>query len=230
MSLPARAWIVGHGSRIVPRVPYEMAYRPDGISIVVAHHSEIGIRNLMIAPDPSAAGGPGAAPTSVALGPNTTAASDVLAFTEETRFSPEWSIVTQHYTCVWPKGTTLWSTPFEIGWAFELTVGDSSGDAMIYVQAPLPPAQSLTLDALIGDGMRAGAREKMEGAAGTGEWIELHYAVADAAWLQRRHIMPLGEEEFALVTSQGPEASAAAEFGVAAEVARTLVPRDPGED
>jgi hypothetical protein len=230
MSLPARAWIVGHGSRIVARVPYEIAYRPDGISIVVAHHSEDGVRNLMIAPDPSATGGPDAAPTRVALGPNTKAASDVLAFIEETPFSPEWSIVTQHYACAWPKGTTLWSTPTEIGWAFELTHGDAAGDAMTYVQAPLPPAQGLTLDALIGDGMRAGARGNLVGASGAGEWLDMHYEVEGTPWVQRRHIMHLGPEEYALVTTQAPEAGIAAALEVAAAAARTLVPRDPGED
>jgi hypothetical protein len=206
-------------------VPFELAYRPDGVSIVLAHHSEVGVRSVMVEPHPAGDDGADSAPTGVVLGPDTAAASDVLSTVEETEFEPGWSIVTPKFRCVWPKGTSVWSTPNEIGWDFELTLGEDPGDAMTYVQGPLPPAECLSLDAMIGEGMRAGAREKMPGRAGEGEWLELHYERDGVAWIQRRNIMPLGDDAVALVTAQAPEPAAEAAFAVAAEVAKSIALR-----
>lgn len=230
MSLPAKAWVAGYGSLIVPIVPYELAYRPDGVRIVIAHHGGEGVRSVMIAPDPKATSRKSATPTGVALGPSTTQASDVLATIEEVDFAPHWTIVTRSYTCAWPRGSTLWSTPHEIPWAFELTLGAEEPDAMTYVQAPLSSAECPSLESLIARSMEVGGRDELEGVEGVGEWLDLRYAMEGISWIQRRYRMPLGADTVALVTSQAPEGATQAAFDAAGQVASSLAVRVRNED
>lgn len=51
MGIPARAWLEGYGSKLVPRVPFEVARLPGGDRVVFAHHGVEGVRQVMIAPD-----------------------------------------------------------------------------------------------------------------------------------------------------------------------------------
>ena len=119
--LPARAWIEGYGSRLVPRPPYEVARLREGDRVVFAHHAAEGVRSIMVAP-PS-----GGASSSVALGRDTASLGQVLAFLEETALEPGWQIVTREIRAAWPPGSTLWSTPHEARWPFELRKPHASG-------------------------------------------------------------------------------------------------------
>ena len=85
--------------------------------MVFAHHGAEGVRSIMVAP-PS-----GGASSSVALGRDTASLGQVLAFLEETALEPGWEIVTREIRAAWPPGSTLWSTPHEARWPFELTQG-----------------------------------------------------------------------------------------------------------
>lgn len=57
----------------------------------------------------------------MALAPGTGESGDALDFVEVVFFTPGWQLVTREYRCDWPEGWTLWSTPDEVGWPFELT-------------------------------------------------------------------------------------------------------------
>src|SRR5262249_30949075 len=146
--LPARVWLTGYGSLLAPRMPFEVARLSDE-RIVLAHHGVTGIRQVMVAPDPGSAD---PTTTRVALGRDTKSVSDVLAFVETTDHARGWSLVTREWACNFPQGTTLWSTPVDAGWPFELIdVGAAERDAIIYVQGPWARVQAPVLERLVGD-------------------------------------------------------------------------------
>ncbi len=219
MTVPARAWVTGFGSVIVPLVPFEVVRRVDDVRIMVAHHGGSGVRSILIAPDPS--GGP----TQMALGRDTTSLGEVVAFAEEAPFEPRWRLVTRDYSAAWPAGSTVWSTPNEVDWAFEITARGEQGDEVVYVQGPWPAHTAPTLEALIGAGMSPGQRGPLASPAGQGSWLDLHYNHQGARWVQRRLLVPLAQNTVALVTAQALATGVGGALAAASELATTLALR-----
>jgi hypothetical protein len=223
----ARAWVAGYGSKLVPRTPFECARLGDTERVVLAHHAETGVMQVMVAPD-----GKSAAGNRVALGPNTTSMSDVLAFVEEDesgRFEAAWRIATREYECAWPPGFTLWSTDLGVDWAFELAPSDatSDGDAMIYVRGPWRGEAPPALEAFIGDGMRDAGRYRIETARGPCEAIDLAYRHDEIEWWQGRCLAPLDGGATLLVTAQAPRTAAAPVRAAMEALAQGLRVRSP---
>jgi hypothetical protein len=218
MSLPARVWLSGFGSRLVPRAPFEVARLPEGERVVFAHHGTDGVSQVMVAPD-TASTDPKT--TQMKLGRNTRAASDALSFIEVDEFSPAWRLVTRDYSCAWPHGWTLWSTPYKMSWHFELSPSTSSvRDQMMYVQGPWSPARAPELAALIGGGMRESNRGELTFAASRCAWLELHYSHDGQLWAQRRYRIEIGAGAIMLLTAQAPGESP--DVGAAEELAGSL--------
>jgi hypothetical protein len=216
----ARAWVAGFGSKLVPRVPFEIARLGDSERIVCAHHADAGVLQVMVAPDPTSADR-----TAVALGRGTGSVGDVYAFVEQDEsetFEPAWRIGTREYECAWPRGWTLWSTKLQVDWAFELAPSDQAlpRDAMIYLRGPWPNAPRL--DDFIADGMREAARRTFAIRGGPCHAIDLEYHHEDVAWWQGRWLAPLDPERVLLVTAQSPREAAVAVRAAGDEIVQGL--------
>jgi hypothetical protein len=232
MTEPARSWVTGYGSVLVPRPPFEVARRAGDAGVILAHHGASGLRSLLVQPNPLVKSAEQGAPTRVALGPKTADLSEVLAFVEKMSFVASWSIVARAdsdaaaggstFCCAFPSGTTLWSTPWDVPWPFELTAGSKRRDEMVYLQGPFAGADCPSFDELVGEGMMRTDGGQLDSVAGTCDWLELRYTFDAAEWRQRRAIVPLGAGLAALVTSQAAAASSPAAFEAAAEIVRTL--------
>jgi hypothetical protein len=180
--LPARAWLIGYGSRLVPYVPFEIARLPNGQRVVFVHHGEQGVRQLMVAPDPAELD-PYA--TQMAFGADTRSVADVLAFVETTEFVRGWQVYTREYRCAFPGRATVWSTPYEVDWAFELTFSPGKREEMVYIQGLWTRSRAPVLDNLIGQGMNLIGRGGFEGRGGRCEWIVMQYLRDGETWTQR---------------------------------------------
>jgi hypothetical protein len=216
-----RAWLIGYGSRLVPRTPFEIARLGEGDRVVFAHHGDEGVRSLMVAPD---ANGTRDA-TRVGLGPGTASMADVLDFVEDEDVGIGWQVMTREHACAWPTGTTLWSTPYEVDWPFELAFEDSPRDRIVYVQGPWPHSHAPAFEQLVADGMQPAGGGELELPTARCAWMELHYQVDQQTWAQRRWLVPLAPTHVVLVTAQSDAANAATTWAVAEHIARTLRPR-----
>jgi hypothetical protein len=220
--LAARAWLVGFGNRLVPRAPFEVARLPGGQRVVFAHHGQAGVRQLMVAPDPASTD---STTTKMAFGRDTRSVDEVLAFVEPDEFEPAWQVYTREVCCRMPDAATVWSTPYQASWPFELTIGKGPRDEMIHVQGPWAPHQAPELDRLVAEGMRRVDRGAFPGPAGRCDWITVQYEHAGQVWLQRRCLVPLGREAVVLVTAQARPETAPVTFAAADEMSRTLISR-----
>ena len=219
----ARAWVAGYGSKLVPRVPFEVARLGDTDRIVCARHAQAGVLQVMVAPDPTSA-----ERTAVGLGRGTGSVGDVFEFVEQDEsgaFEPAWRVGTRSLECAWPRGWTLWSTQLQVDWAFELSPSDQAlpPDAMIYVRGPWSDAPRL--DDFIAPGMRDAGRRTFVVRAGPCSAIDLEYEHDGVAWWQGRWIAPLDASQCVLVTAQSPREAAVAVRSAAEQVAHDLRPR-----
>jgi hypothetical protein len=232
MGEPARTWLTGYGLVLVPRAPFEVARRGGDEGVTLTHHSPSGVRLMVVQPNPLVKHPEDGAPARLALGPKTSTLSDVLSFHEETRLVTSWSIVAraesdaagggETFRCAFPSGTTLWSTPRNVTWPFEMTTSGARRDEITYVQGPFSPSECPSLHELVGEGMRRGEEGQIDGLQGKCDWLELHYVFDAADWTQRRHIVPLDAELVALVTSQATAANAHGAFQNAGEIVASL--------
>jgi hypothetical protein len=186
--------------------------------VVFAHHGPLGVRQILVEEDAPAHARPFA--YRVRLGPATASWRDVLAAVEESESRQGWRLVMQHAGCSWPGATTVWSTPDDCSWPFELTLPGSHRDAIVYLQGPFAPGDAPRAEALVAPGMirvKDGALPSERHIA----FIELSYAHEGQPWLQRRCWVPCVSGTF-LVTCQAPAGDAAAVIAAADEVGVTL--------
>lgn len=201
MSWQNRLWVEGYDSRLVPRAPFEIGrLSSERDRIVFVHSDPAGPKRLMVAPDEGATDASTAGPTGMALGPGTSSPDDVLALIEDIPFQRGWSLASRYFYLEWPRELTVWSTPTEVSWPFEMTIRGDELDEMIYVQGPFrgtgpEPAQ------LVGGGMSSAGSGELRAGPQPIQWIELAYEHAGEPWRQRRCWVRLQEGTF-LVTSQ----------------------------
>lgn len=237
MAEPARTWLTGFGFVLVPHTPFEIARRAGDEGVILAHHGQSGVRSVLVQPNPlvkQAGQGPAAR---LALGPQTSGVSEVLAFVEETDLVTSWTVVARADSsaasagatlrCAFPDGTTLWSTPWDVSWPFEVTTGGTRRDEISYVQGPFAPAEYPPLDELVAAGMRRAGKGRIDGVQGPCEWLDLHYTFDSVEWQQRRAIVPLGLGLDALVTSQATAPNSAVAFRAAEELVASLALSNP---
>jgi hypothetical protein len=232
MAEPARSWVTGYGFVLVPRTPFEVARRAGDEGVILAHHGPSGVRWVLVQPNPLVKQAGQGAAARLALGPKTSDMSEVLASVEETDLVTSWTVVARAdsnaatsgstFRCAFPNGTTLWSTPWDVSWPFEMTTGGTRRDEISYVQGPFSPAECPTLDELVGEGMRRACAGHLDGVQGQCDWLELHYAFDSAEWGQRRAIVPLGSGLAALVTSQATAQNADVAFRAADDIIASL--------
>lgn len=232
MAGPARSWLTGYGFVLVPRPPFEVAGRAGDEGVILAHHGQVGVRSVLVQPNPLVKQAGQGAAARLALGPKTSDMSEVLAFVEDTDLVTSWTVVARAdsdaagsgstFRCAFPNGATLWSTPWDVSWPFELTTGGSRRDEITYVQGPFSPGECPRLDQLVGEEMRRAGEGRIDGAQGKCDWLDLHYVFDSAEWKQRRTIVPLGSALVALVTSQATTPNADVAFGAAEELTSSL--------
>jgi hypothetical protein len=232
MGEPARTWLTGYGLVLVPRAPFEVARRGGDEGVTLTHHSPSGVRLMVVQPNPLVKHPEDGAPARLALGPKTSTLSDVLSFHKETRLVTSWSIVAraesdaagggETFRCAFPSGTTLWSTPRNVTWPFEMTTSGARRDETTYVQGRFSPSECPSLRELVGEGMRRADEGQIDGLQGKCDWLELHYVIDSTEWTQRRYIVPLDSGLVALVTSHAIAANAQSAFENAGKIVASL--------
>lgn len=215
MPLPSRAWISGHGLKLVPRVPFEVAYfaGPDD-RIALVHHAHGGARSMLVVPDPS-----GGDAHRTAFQPPDASTGDVLEFLEADEREPSprrWRISTRWFEHPLPARWTAWSTDDAASWPYELTPrdGPAAKDAMIYVLGPWESAAAPPLEAFLGEGMQELAR----GRHARGDALRLGYVHDGVAWQQLRHRVWHDANAMVVVTVQAPATEIAMVEAAAAEI------------
>ncbi|MFO0686046.1 MAG: hypothetical protein U0234_28555 [Sandaracinus sp.] len=214
MSLPARAWIAGHGLVLVPLVPFEVvSFAGPDDRIALVHHAPGGARSMLVVPDPS-----GGDAHRIAFQPAGIQAGDVVEFVDddERSPSPRWRVVTRALEHPLPARWSAWSTDEAVSWPCELTPRDGAAarDAMIYVQGPWGAAHAPPLDAFVAAGMRDAGRER----SARGDSVRLAYTHDGVAWHQIRHRVWLDADAVVLVTAQAPASELAVIEGAVAEI------------
>lgn len=232
MAEPARTWLTGYGLVLVPRIPFEVARRAGDEGVILAHHGQSGVCSALVQPNPLVKHASQGQAARLALGPKTSDMSEVLAFVEETDLVTSWTVVARAdsnaarsgstFRCAFPNGATLWSTPWDVSWPFEMTTSGTRRDEISYVQGPFSPEERPGFDQLVGEGMRRAGEGRIDGVQGKCDWLELHYVFDSAEWKQRRTIVPLGSGLVALVTSQAVSPNAQAPFEAAEEIVASL--------
>jgi len=214
MAMSARVWLEGLGSRLVPHERVEIARLSDGERVVFCHHGE-PMRQAMVAPRDGA--------LALALGADTTSAAEVFAFMEPIDPTPDWRMVTSGFSCDWPQGWTIFDTPHDVAWPFELVQTHPQGEAMVYLQGFWPRAEAPELDGLVAEGMQlAGRAELAISPTRRGEWIALVYEHAGVASVQYRLRLDLEDGRAALVTAQAPAPMGETAFAAARTLATSL--------
>ncbi len=205
----ARAWLVGHGLRLVPRVPFEVA-RPFGDErVALLHHGPVGNRSVLVDDQ-----------RRVALGRATSSIGEALDFFEDDATAgPGWRVMTADVHMPFPPGLTLWSTPPDQAWPFELTMAGGTDDEMMHLRGPF---DRLDVDGLLHSGVQLQARA----ARSNGEVAITSYAVGGQTWQQWLGVIRLWDDAAAmLLTAQAPSERADALFEHAATIADGLAPR-----
>jgi hypothetical protein len=197
--------LVGYGTRVVPKVPFEVGrLSNDADDLVFVHHSSPP-RKVLLAPSDKGMG--------MKLGSGTVAAEDVFAVVDEVAKTRGWRLESAGYSVPMLPGLSAWSTKDGTKWTVELTVeGGNDQDEMIYVEGPFAKGGAPELDALVAKDMRVAAKTK--------ESVEVTYSVADAAWRQRRQLVRLKPDALLLITAQASDARAAKVFALADQLAR----------
>lgn len=206
MDHPPRAWLVGYGSRLVPRVPFEVARPFDDERVVLMHHGADGNPSVLVDDQ-----------SRFALGKNTASIADALAFCEpDETAGAGWQVMTQHVVMPFPIGLTLWSTPFEHAWPFELTLPGGPDAEMIHLRGPF---DALDVEGLVQDQVQVVARNALP----AGEQVTVGYAVDGVAWQQWLGVVrPWGDATAMLLTAQAPAERASALFTHATTIAHHM--------
>jgi hypothetical protein len=200
-------------------------------AVVLAHTGGNGLKNALLAPGKTVAGGPlkkefqavpggkagegvwtyhsGSDGTTIALGAGMKDVSEVgSASAGPTEKS--WSIETGAYRIAWPKNWKLASTGPASRWPFELL---GTNGAMILLRGPLKGAKEVPAPPdLVGPGQTIVGGGDLDGQI----WVMLEYQHDGQTWHQRHQYGIIGKETVVIVTGQAP-ASQSAEMTAACE-------------
>jgi hypothetical protein len=216
--------------------------------MVLVRHGESGIRSVLVQPNPLVKAAAESKPARLGLGPKTLDISDVLARVDETSYVASWTIgmradanTTESgsmLSCVFPSGTTLWSTSTDVDWPFEVTARGSHRNEASRVQGPFLTSECPGFEDSPGGEITRASHGEIDGIAGKCDWLELTRTAEPPAgksrWLRLRHVakppewrmrrtmVPLGPGVAALVTSQATTANASLAFDAADDIARSL--------
>ncbi|MDB4962558.1 MAG: hypothetical protein JWP01_2557 [Myxococcales bacterium] len=227
--------VSGYGVTFELLAPFEMnrlgEQSPVDDAVVLAHPGGRGLKNALLAPGKTVAGGPlkkefqvvpggkagdglwtyrsGSDGTSITLGADMKDVSEVgSAGAGPTEKS--WSIQTAAYRVAWPKNWKLVSTEPGTRSPFELI---GTNGAMIMLRGPLKGSKELpTPPQLVGAGQTIVDQGDLDGQI----WMMLEYQHDGQTWRQRHHYGVLGKETVVIVTGQAP-ASQTAEMTEACE-------------
>ena len=198
---------VGYGTRVVPKVPFEVGrLSRDADDLVFVHHSAPS-RKVLLAPSEKGMG--------MKIGPGTAAPEEVFAEIGEVTKTRGWRVEFASYSIPLLPGLSAWSTKDGTKWTVELTVeGGKDEDEMIYVEGPFAKGKAPQLDALVAKDMTIATTTK--------ESVEATYTVGDAPWRQRRQLVALKPDGLLLITAQASDVRAAQVFSLADELAREV--------
>jgi hypothetical protein len=189
--MPHTVFVTGYGSRIVPRSPFVLSFRPP--RFFLEHEGKA------VAFGP-ADGGLGFKPLGNA------SVEDVALDVAEYPPVSVFGLHTEH--CQFPVETPskIFSTPDDTAWPFELQLEDASdSDEMVHIRGPLPSPVDLSKAP---DAMKAVLEGRIEKNNGLAVWKEWEYAEQGRPWRQRLYSVALlstrslGVERHFAVTAQ----------------------------
>jgi hypothetical protein len=171
---PMGLYITGYGSKLVPRVPFCVSFRPPKVAI------ECGSKAVVFGP---AGDGLGFSPNGDAT------VEDVAVEVTECPTIPIYSVSTQHFSVPVVDQVNVYSTPEASGWSFEVQLADAAHrDEMFWIQGPF--WQALDLQNAVGtlNVVDEGTVEKHNGSA---RWRECKYSFDSAIWHKRFYALSL---------------------------------------
>jgi hypothetical protein len=203
--------VTGFGTKIVPRVPFVVSFRPP--KMAVEHEG------AMVVFGPSG-GGLGFSPLGGA------SVEDVTADIAEYPNVPVYAVHTEdvHFPVV--DRVKVFSTPEEAGWPFELQLDDATdAEEMLHVRGPLDAPLDLER-AMAGTRVLGGGQVAKQN--GSARWSEHVYEASGGAWRQRLYAttvascQQLGVTFDFVVTAQSPADRADSVFALADRVVAAL--------
>jgi hypothetical protein len=204
-------FITGYGSKLVPRVPFVMTFRPPTLVI------ESGPKLVFFRP---AGDGLGFSPQGDAT------VGDVTLDVGEYPRLPIYSLHTQHFGAPVTDHVKIYSAPETSGHSFEVQLADAAHvDEMLWIQGPF--SMPLDLRQATGDleVVDEGIVEKHVGAAW---WRECSYTLDGVAWRKRFYAVTLlstqrlGVEIYFALLAQCPTQRRATMFELSDRWAATL--------
>jgi hypothetical protein len=174
--------LVGYGTLLVPRVPFEVGGTSAELDdLVVVHHTAPSLKSARIAPSSTGCG--------LQLAPGTTSIDDVALELSQVDVPAGWWLELDALAVPRPPGVTLWSVPAETAWAAELTLPGGARDEMAYLLGPFTAEQAPVPEALVGAGTIVVADERREGPQGSVRMVELSYQHEGQAFRQWRGVI-----------------------------------------
>ncbi len=190
--------LVGYGTLLVPRAPFELGSTSAELDdVVIVHHAAVTQHKARIVPGPEGC--------RLQLGPGTGSIDEVVEVLEELEepSAPDgWRLELGALVLPRPGGVTVWSVPAETRWSAELTLPGGTTDELAYLLGPFAPHDPPRLEQLVAPGMSVVADEQQAGPYGPIRMLELAYSSADVAFRQWRVLAPLADGAHALVTAQ----------------------------
>ena len=200
---------VGYGTRVVPKVPFEVGRLANDDEDLVFVHQSSPARKVLVAPNDKGMG--------MKLAPGTTTPDEVFVQIDQVTRTAGWRLESSGYSIPLLPGLSAWSTKDGTRWTVELTIeGASEQDEMLYVEGPFANGAAPKLDSLVDKNMKIATKSS--------ESLEVTYLVGEALWRQRRRLVSLKTGAVFLVTAQAPSERAGKVFGVTEQIARELKP------
>ncbi len=172
--MSASVHVTAFGSRIVPRVPFVLSFRPP--RFLVEHQGKavaFGPLNDWLGVNPLG----GASVEDVAL--------DVAEYPPV----PILALHTEHFAFPVGERVKVFSTHEEAGWPFELQLESASdADEMLHIRGPLPTAVDPRRQA---NGLKLLREGRIDTATGRAAWTEWHYDHRGKPWRQRFYAVAL---------------------------------------